>query len=203
MSATPRTSRLGAVLASLCAQSTASTSTLDSRSFRTIVLAVSERTAKEGMLCIYFNCLEQEKFVSSESFERRVTAILSGSGRLSATLVSEIAVLCIASLTWLHRYSPVPVKNPITIAPITKEIGPHMRLRFSVTFSIVKIVLRVPRLTIVDRCQPEVDKPLAPSLSNTVVPPAFRFRDRRIPRDDIPNNRVVTSAWKLDPDGRL
>ena len=43
---------------------------------------------------------------------------------------------------------------------------------------------------------------LAPSRPNTVVPPAFRFRDRRVPHDRIPNNRVMASAWELDPDRR-
>ena len=41
-----------------------------------------------------------------------------------------------------------------------------------------------------------------PSRPNTVVPPAFRFRDRPVPRDRIPNNRVMASAWESDPDRR-
>ena len=43
---------------------------------------------------------------------------------------------------------------------------------------------------------------LTPSRPNTVVPPAFRFRDRPVPHDRIPNNRVMASAWESDPDRR-
>ena len=43
---------------------------------------------------------------------------------------------------------------------------------------------------------------LTPSRPNTVVPPASRFRDRPVPNDRIPNNRVIASAWESDPDRR-